>query len=118
MLEKLKKDHFEGSSNLNAGTNAPNKSSLVDILNQTRDSANILALTSDASAGGNATETMAVTGLKATDEVLSVSQKTAGAANLPLLGWSNVADNAIDCTWSADPLANAVVVVLVRRPTI
>lgn len=79
---------------------------------------NIVAYTSSAGAGGAATEAMVLTGLAAADEILSVHQKTKGANSLPLLGWSTQAANALTGIWSADPGANAVIVVLVRKATI
>jgi hypothetical protein len=77
--------------------------------------ATLVAYTSAAGAGGAATEAMTLTGLAAGDAIVSVSQKTPGADDLPLLGWTTQADNALTCVWSADPGAGAVVVVLVRK---
>jgi len=71
--------------------------------------------TSAASSGGGASETMTVTGLAATDTVLSVTQSTKGANNTAVTGWSGLALNAIDIDWTADPGAGAKVDVLVRR---
>ena len=59
---------------------------------------------------------MTVTGLKTTDVILSVVQKTKGANNLPLLGWTTVAANSVTAVWSADPGAGSVIVVTVKRP--
>lgn len=70
---------------------------------------------SSAGAGGAATEAMTLTGLAAGDEILSVSQRTPGANNLPLLGWTTQASNALTCVWSGNPGAGAVVVVTVRK---
>lgn len=72
-------------------------------------------LTSAAGAAGSATPTLTLTGLKATDTIVSVQQKTKGANNLPLLGWTTQADNALTCVYSADPGAGCVVVVTVLR---
>lgn len=77
--------------------------------------ASILVFTSAASAGGGATEALVVTGLLATDTVLSVSQKTPGANSLPLLGHSTLANNALTAIFSADPGAGAVIIVAVKR---
>jgi hypothetical protein len=66
-------------------------------------------------AGGAATEALTVTGLAAGDTILAVSQKTAGANNLPLLGWTTQAANSLTCVWSANPGAGAVVVVTVKK---
>lgn len=79
------------------------------------DLVNIVKYTSSAGAGGAATEAMTLTGLAAADVILSVVQKTPGANSLPLLGWTTQAADALTCTWSADPGAGAVVVVVVRK---
>jgi len=79
------------------------------------DALNIQVYTSTAGAGGAATEAMVLTGLAASDVILSVSQKTKGANNLPLLGWSTQAANALTGVWSADPGAGAVITVLVLK---
>lgn len=76
---------------------------------------NIQVYTSSAGAGGAATEAMTLTGLAAGDTILSVSQKTKGANNLPLLGWSTQAANALTGIWSADPGAGAVIMVVVLK---
>lgn len=70
---------------------------------------------SGAGAGGAATEAMGVTGLAAGDTILAVSQRTKGANDLPLLGWTTQAANALTCVWSANPGAGAVVVVTVKK---
>lgn len=75
----------------------------------------IKTYTSAAGAGGAATEAMTLTGLLATDTILSVVQKTKGANSLPLLGYSTQADNALTGIWSANPGAGAVIVVTVLR---
>jgi len=76
---------------------------------------NIQVYTSTAGAGGAATEAMTLTGLAAADTILAVHQKTKAANNLPLLGWSTQAANALTGIWSADPGAGAVVVVVVLK---
>jgi hypothetical protein len=76
---------------------------------------NIQVYTSDAGAGGAATEAMTLTGLGASDTILAVTQKTKGANNLPLLGYSTQADNALTAVYSADPGAGAVIQVLVLK---
>lgn len=78
-------------------------------------SSSLIAITSGASSGGGAAEALTVTGLLSTDAVVAVSQKTAGSNGVPLEGWSTVADDALTCSWGADPGAGAVVVVLVQR---
>ena len=75
----------------------------------------IKTFTSTAGTGAAATEAMALTGLLATDTILAVTQKTKGANNLPLLGYTTQANNALTCVWSATVGAGAVVVVTVLR---
>lgn len=77
--------------------------------------ASLQAYTSSAGAGGAATEAMVLTGLLATDTILAVTQKTPGGNNLPLLGYSTLANNALTGIWSADPGAGAVIVVSIKR---
>jgi hypothetical protein len=79
------------------------------------DLVNIQVYTSSAGAGGAATEAMVLTGLAAGDTILAVHQKTKGANNLPLLGWSTQAANALTAVYSADPGAGAVIVVCVLK---
>jgi len=87
------------------------------LLNKVRlgDAINIVTITSSAGAGGAATEAMTVTGLAAADQIIGLFQKTKGANNLPLLGHTTQAADALTCVWSADPGAGAVVVVTVRK---
>lgn len=75
----------------------------------------ILRFVSSAGAGGAATEVMVLTGIAATDTILSVSQSVKGANSLPLLGFNTLATNALTAVWSADPGANAVIIVTVLR---
>lgn len=75
----------------------------------------VYTFTSSAGAGGAASAALTVTGLLATDTILSVTQKTAGANSLPLLGYTTLANNALTVQWSADPGAGAVIVVTVKR---
>lgn len=85
----------------------------IDELASTR--AKVFTYTSSAGAGGSSTEAMTLTGLLATDTVLSVSQKTPGANHLPLIGYSTLANNSLTGIWSADPGAGTVIVVSVKR---
>lgn len=85
---------------------------------QLGDAVRIVTYTSSAGAGGAATEAMVLTGLAAADQILGLHQKTPGANNLPLLGRTTLAANALTCTWSADPGAGAVVVVTVRKASL
>jgi hypothetical protein len=81
-------------------------------------SGTILALTSNASIGGAVSEALIVPGLLTTDTILSVSQKTQGAAtrtSLPLIGWDTVVTNGITAQWLADPGPGAVIIVAVKR---
>lgn len=79
------------------------------------DALNIQVYTSTAGAGGASTEAMVLTGLAASDVILSVSQKTKGANSLPLLGYTTQAANALTCVWSANPGAGSVVIVQVLK---
>ena len=99
-------------NNYNAKTGTFNEA-----LNRELPSNVIKTFTSTAGTGGAATEAMALTGLLATDIIIAVQQKTKGANNLPLLGWTTQAANALTCVWSAAVGAGAVVVVTVMRPT-
>lgn len=79
------------------------------------DALNIQVYTSTAGAGGAATEAMTLTGLGAADIILAVTQSTKGANNLPLLGYSTQAANALTAVWSANPGAGSVITVLVLK---
>ena len=93
---------------LNRMNSTTKKVGLGDLLN-------IQVYTSSAGAGGAATEAMVLTGLSASDTILAVTQKTKGANNLPLLGWSTQAANALTAIWSANPGAGSVIQVLVSK---
>lgn len=112
----VSESYFEGGQNLNKGHQRGSDQHLAQILNAKLDESQILVFTSTAGAGGAATEAMVLTGLKTTDVILSVVQKTKGANNLPLLGWTTVAANSLTAVWSADPGAGSVIVVSVKRP--
>lgn len=84
----------------------------------------ITKLDSDATAGGNATETCVVTGLLTTDVLLGVTQFVDGAgAGVAILAYGgatgvcSVAD-ALSVTWNADPGAGAKIRVAVLRTTV
>jgi len=118
----ITESHFEGGKNLTKGSKNGEGGSLAEIvidLQETADAAlpsdNLVAITCAAAAGGGATEALTCTGLLTTDVILSVSQKTKGANNLALLGWSTQAANAITGIWAADPGAGAVVLIAVKR---
>lgn len=74
-----------------------------------------IALTSNPSVGGAAAESLTITGIKATDQIMSVTQKVKGVADLPILSYNTLIDNALTINWLGDPGPNAVVVVVVRR---
>lgn len=92
-----------------------NKMNNVALAVRLGDAINIQKYVSSAGAGGAATEAMTLTGLAAADTILAVTQKTKAANNLPLLGYTTQAANALTCVWSADPGAGAVVEVLVLK---
>lgn len=83
----------------------------------------VLSILSAVSAGGNATETMTVTGLLTTDDILAVTQAVDGAgAATGILAYGNAtgqaaANNALSVTWNADPGAGARVKVGISRTT-
>jgi len=78
----------------------------------------VLSFDSNASAGGAAAEALTVTGLLATDVILSVDQTTqGGGAGNTIVGFSNQIADGLTVTWDADPGANAVVKVTVKRPS-
>lgn len=74
-----------------------------------------IKLTSAASSGGAAAETLAVVGLLATDELLAVTQRVEGALDAALIGYVLDTNAEIDLTWDTDPGAGAIVEVLIRR---
>jgi hypothetical protein len=74
-----------------------------------------MILISSASVGGASTEILNIPTLLATDAIVAVTQKTAGANNLPLLGWSTQVAGHITGIWSADPGAGAVLLVTIVR---
>jgi hypothetical protein len=75
----------------------------------------ILVFTSNASVGGAATEALTVTGILATDTILGVTQKIAGANNTAITGYNTLANNSLTVTWTANPGAGAVVIVSIQR---
>lgn len=75
----------------------------------------LIVLESAASAGGAATESLVFAGLKADDEILSVSQRVAGANGGAPVGYSAQVADGLDVAWDLDPGAGAVVRLLVRR---
>lgn len=93
----------------------------VDGLTRVGGGLNITKLDSAVSVGGNATETMTVTGLLTTDTILGVTQFVDGAgAAVGILAYGgatgvcSVADQ-LSVTWNADPGAGAKIRVAVER---
>jgi len=75
-----------------------------------RIAARILTFESTASAGGSATESMTFTGLLATDTILALTQRVAGAgAGDSLSAYAAQINDGLDVTWEADPGAGAIV---------
>lgn len=75
----------------------------------------MVTLDSDASAGGSATESLTVSGLLSSDEIVAFHQKTKGGLGTAPIAWSNQADDSLDVEWTGDPGAGAVIRLLVRR---
>ncbi len=79
----------------------------------------ISLLDSNASSGGNASETLTVSGLLTSDTIVSARVTTAGANNVAVRTFAKtcaVAGQYIT-VWTADPGANAVVTLGVQRAT-
>lgn len=68
-----------------------------------------------ASAGGGATEALTCTGLTATDIILAVTQRVAGANNTAITGYSGLGSNALTVGWTGDPGSGAIVRVTVKH---
>ena len=79
----------------------------------------ISLLDSSASSGGNASETLTVTGLLTTDTVVSARMTTAGANNVAVKTFAKTCavNGQYIVVWTADPGANAVVTLGVQRAT-
>ena len=89
---------------------------LVKLLNDLQENANVQAYLSDAGSGGAASEAMTVTGLKASDKILSVTQETEGAGvGKTMIAHSTLVADGLTIKWDADPGAGAKVLVLVRH---
>lgn len=108
--EVVRPNHFEGGSNLSQGGANGKDHDLASVVNSVA-----RTYDSDASAGGAATETLAVSGLKGSDKILSVQVKTKGSNAVGVAGWSNQADDSLDVDFTADPGAGAIVQVLAQR---
>lgn len=77
----------------------------------------LVALLSDAGSGGSATESMTVTGLLTTDQIVAVTQQTKGANGTALIAYDKPADAAddLDVEYTGDPGAGSIIQVLVQR---
>lgn len=117
LQKKIKSNHFEGGKNLTKGGEQDKDQNLAKLIQDLEAEGQVLQLESAASAGGNATEDdVAVAGLLATDEILSVGQRVPGAGvGKTLIGWADQKDGSLDLTWDADPGAGAIVRVAVKR---
>lgn len=78
-------------------------------------SADLVSYDSNASTGGSATESLTVTGLEATDTILSVSQKTAGANSTAQIAYGSPGAGTLSVTWTGDPGAGSIIRVLVKK---
>lgn len=105
------KGHFDGGKNLYEGGRKSTKRILDELLPY--------PLVSAASAGGAATETLAVDGLDSTLEILSATMTTPGAvATSALVSVQHgTSSGDIDCSFAADPGAGAIITLLVRNPS-
>lgn len=74
----------------------------------------ILAFGSAETSGGNASEAMTVTGLLATDTILTVQQRIQQNA-VSVTGWNTQIDDGVTVTWTADPGSGATITVAVKR---
>lgn len=123
-IDVISANHFEGGSNMTKGNKKKGAKDLAELVQELQAAANtnaaadakLVKYTAAATAGGAATEAVAVTGLGASDTILSVTQRVKGANSLPLLGWQGQAANSLTLVYSADPGASAVVEVLVKKP--
>lgn len=79
------------------------------------DSAKLAVYDSNPGAGGGASEALTITGLLITDTILAVSQKTAGANPIAVIGFNTLIVDGLTVVYTADPGAGSVVSVLVRK---
>ena len=86
--------------------------SIVDVAGK----GEVFIYTSDASAGGAASEAMTFTGLSTDDEILSVDQSTGGAgAGNVIDSYGTHVDDGLTITWDADPGAGAIIKLTVLK---
>jgi len=79
------------------------------------DALKLAVVDSTAGAGGGVSEALTVTGLLADDTILAVSQKTAGANGVAIIGFNTLIVDGLTVVYTADPGAGSVVSVLVLR---
>ena len=70
---------------------------------------------SAASSGGAASEAMVVTGLLATDKILSIDQAIAGANDVAYTEFSGQVDDGLNIAWTGDPGAGAIMKITVLK---
>ena len=102
-------------ANLNADGHLTINSTFETDATQATAAGQLFAFSSDAGAGGSSTEAMTITGLLTTDTILGVAQRVPGGNNLAMIGWNTLITDGMTIVWAADPGANAIVVVLVKR---
>ncbi len=73
-----------------------------------------VVFTSNAAAGGGASEALTVTGLKATDTILSVQHISGGTATVAVTGWNTQVTDGLTVQFAIDPGAGALVQVVVQ----
>jgi len=114
-MKKLPVGHFDGGANTTRGGKRTLAGpTLEDKINEVATAANFVKLTGTVAAG-SATPSAVVTGLKSTDDVWAVSQKTKGVSNLHYLSYDTPVTNALPLVYAADPGAGGVIVVIVKR---
>ena len=115
-LAALRDGAFKGHGSLTKGQRLLSEKTLEEILNDIIINANTEVLTTDATSGGAATEgDLPVTGLLATDEILSITPIGGGTSTVALTGFLNQEDGEIDLVFAADPGAGKTLKILVRH---
>lgn len=72
-------------------------------------------LKSSPTIGGNADESVAVSGLLSTDTILSMDQETPGTNNISLIGFDTITDGVMTIHWSSDPGPGATMNIYIKR---
>lgn len=75
----------------------------------------ILTFGSNPSSGGGSSEAMTFTGLKTTDKILAFTQRVAGSNGTAMTGWNTFVTDGMTITWTGDPGAGAIILVVVKR---